>query len=268
MKQFLAYVKSGKEHSIICTDNYEDILSSYQVVEAGYTSKSEFAKQLRANGYKVCFIATSEEDYGIESYAYNWKVSKAVAKKALGFAEESEEETTAVEETTEPEAMKKQLNAINEVHFNTLVGELIVNGHKFMGYTENSAIFNDCVVMKNYGTTAEVTEDNEPTEQENVTESKKTIKLTEEAYIEGYEGAFLREVDAYGYKLATGIWNNWYTAAAEDSEGNGYMVYWKLREDFNPAKDEDEGDACKWDEPYMVLDEDYKNVIDSVELAL
>ena len=55
------------------------------------------------------------------------------------------------------------------------------------------------------------------------------IKLTQEAYIEGYEGAFLR----YGNSVH-GIWDNWYTAHAEDGEGNSYNVYWKIKGDYDP----------------------------------
>ena len=75
------------------------------------------------------------------------------------------------------------------------------------------------------------------------------IKLTQEAYIEGYEGAFLR----YGNSVH-GIWDNWYTAHAEDGEGNSYNVYWKIKGDYDPEIMEEEY-ACDWDSPYMVVDE-------------
>ena len=87
------------------------------------------------------------------------------------------------------------------------------------------------------------------------------IKLTQEAYIDGYEGAFLRHGNSpYGIK------DNWYTAQAEDAEGNTYEVYWKIKEDYDPEVME-EADACDWDSPFMVVDEHGNTVEENVEIV-
>lgn len=49
------------------------------------------------------------------------------------------------------------------------------------------------------------------------------IKLTEQAHISGYDGAFLHDVDACGREQPTGIWDYWYTARAEDYAGASIM---------------------------------------------
>lgn len=94
----------------------------------------------------------------------------------------------------------------------------------------------------------------------------KKITLTQEAYAEGYNGAFLREIDRNGNDLATGIWGNWYTAQAIDEEDNEYQVFWKILDSFDPDEDDDESLACDWKKPWMVLDEDGKNVAANVEI--
>lgn len=89
------------------------------------------------------------------------------------------------------------------------------------------------------------------------------IKITGEVFPEGYGGAFLREIDADGKELATGIWDKWYKANACDAEGNCYAIYWK------PGEDDDLIDSeIRLDEngPFMVIDEDGKNVLGKVEI--
>lgn len=89
------------------------------------------------------------------------------------------------------------------------------------------------------------------------------IKITGEVFPEGYGGAFLREIDADGKDLATGIWDKWYKANACDAEGNCYAIYWK------PGEDDDLiGSEIRLDEngPFMVIDEDGKNVLGKVEI--
>lgn len=95
-----------------------------------------------------------------------------------------------------------------------------------------------------------------------------SIKLTQAASVEGYEGHFLREIAEDGKDLATGWWGSYYSANATDSEGNEYMVYWTMLDDYNQSEDNDEGDACDWDNPVMILDEDGKNVTSKVTLSL
>ena len=50
------------------------------------------------------------------------------------------------------------------------------------------------------------------------------IKITGEVFPEGYGGAFLREIDADGKELATGIWDKWYKANACDADGKPVKV--------------------------------------------
>ena len=47
-----------------------------------------------------------------------------------------------------------------------------------------------------------------------------------------------------------------YEAGAKDKDGNYYFVFWDFRDDFDPDTDEDEGDACDWDKPIIVYDEE------------
>lgn len=73
------------------------------------------------------------------------------------------------------------------------------------------------------------------------------IKLTQDAYVEGYEGAFYR-LHTYDGKLsALGIQNNWYTANAIDEKGNEYKIVWAItnREAFERGDE----DCCDWDNP-------------------
>lgn len=90
---------------------------------------------------------------------------------------------------------------------------------------------------------------------------------TQEAYIEGYNGAFLREIDKNGNDLANGIWGAWYTGQAIDDEGNEYQVFWEILDSYDPEENDDESCACDWSKPWMVLDADGKNVVTEVELV-
>lgn len=97
--------------------------------------------------------------------------------------------------------------------------------------------------------------------------TKTKIKLTQQAYIQGYEDSFLRKYNSAGVAQPDGWTGNWFQAAAEDEEGNEYMVYWIPEDDFNPQEDQDWGDACDWDNPVMVLDSNNKNVIEAVDIV-
>lgn len=97
--------------------------------------------------------------------------------------------------------------------------------------------------------------------------TKTTLNLTQEAYIDGCEGAFLYERNADGSEMPTGIANNWYTASAIDAGENEYTVYWEILDDFDANEDTDDAYACDWRKPYMVLDEDGNNVTETVEIA-
>ena len=67
-----------------------------------------------------------------------------------------------------------------------------------------------------------------------VTFKGKKYVLTQDAWVDGVQG---RE--------------SYYKAAAEDAEGNEYMVYWNITHpDFNNL--EDESEACDWDNPIDV----------------
>ena len=47
----------------------------------------------------------------------------------------------------------------------------------------------------------------------------KHIKLTQEAYLDGYDGAFYRFNNEEGDALSTGLWDYWYKARAKDDDG-------------------------------------------------
>ena len=92
------------------------------------------------------------------------------------------------------------------------------------------------------------------------------IKLTQQAEIDGYDGAFLREHDESGYEMITGISGEWYSACAVDDDGNNYTVYWEMLDGYTYDGD-NEDMACNWSKPYMVLDEDRRNVTSLVTIA-
>lgn len=88
-----------------------------------------------------------------------------------------------------------------------------------------------------------------------------TLKLTQNAYIEGTAAQALNLITADGTERPECIWGPWYTAHAKDEDGNDYRVYWRIRDDFDPDADQDEGDACDWDEPVMIIDEEGNNLV-------
>lgn len=73
------------------------------------------------------------------------------------------------------------------------------------------------------------------------------IKLTQPAHIEGYNGAFYRFHTENGTQSASGIWDNWYEAAAVDESGNEYRVVWEIS-DYE-AYNNGHGDCCDWENP-------------------
>ena len=92
--------------------------------------------------------------------------------------------------------------------------------------------------------------------------TQKTIITANDAYIAGYDSAFLRSLDADGCECVGGIWDYWYQAHAKDNEGNDYFVYWEITHpDY--WDDGDESLLCDWDAPDMIV-RDGKNVIDDV----
>lgn len=84
------------------------------------------------------------------------------------------------------------------------------------------------------------------------------IKLTQDAYI----------------NLATNNWSSEHTlqedyeykAGAVDEQGNTYIVYWDIREDYDQEIMEEDM-ACDWDEPREVIDDYGNDVTDSVVLV-
>jgi len=43
-----------------------------------------------------------------------------------------------------------------------------------------------------------------------------------------------------------------YVGKAEDSAGNEYDIVWHLQDGFNPNTDDDETNACDWNNPWSV----------------
>lgn len=93
---------------------------------------------------------------------------------------------------------------------------------------------------------------------------KKSITLSQEPYIGGYDGSFLRFTDEEGNELVGGIWGVYYEALAEDESGNRYYVCWDITK--REAFDEGDEDCCDWDYPAIVFDSDGRNVTDHVEV--
>ena len=87
------------------------------------------------------------------------------------------------------------------------------------------------------------------------------LTLTHDAYIVGNDDTVLNLINADGAEMAECIFGPYYTAFAKDEGGNEYDVFWRICDDFDPNTDEDESDACNWDEPIMIIDEDGKNLI-------
>ena len=69
-----------------------------------------------------------------------------------------------------------------------------------------------------------------------VNHNGKTLTLTQQAYLHG-DGSDTGE--------------RYYRASAIDSDGNEYKVRWEIREGFDG---EDEGDACDWDTPSLIVE--------------
>lgn len=81
----------------------------------------------------------------------------------------------------------------------------------------------------------------------------KNIRIIDQAYLEGYEGAFYRYTTDEGKPSACGIWDNWYKAIAEDEDGNQYNLVWAItKPELFENGDED---CCDWDNPDEILDE-------------
>lgn len=87
-------------------------------------------------------------------------------------------------------------------------------------------------------------------------ENQIRIKLTDNAHIEGYNGAFYRFTTEEGKPSACGIWDNWYEATAVDDNGNQYRVVWNIKPDFDINSNADESDACDWDNPAEIINID------------
>ena len=94
-------------------------------------------------------------------------------------------------------------------------------------------------------------------------ENPREIRLTQEPYRSGYEGAFQPEYDKRGHELETGLSEIWFKAHARDDAGRGYTVYWETMREWRPDVDPAE-QACDWDTPFMILDEKKRNVLEKV----
>lgn len=88
----------------------------------------------------------------------------------------------------------------------------------------------------------------------------KKIKLTQDAYVCGYEGAFYRFTTKDGKRSCHGIWNNWYEGTATDEDGKDYKVIWEITD--RDAFDAGDEDCCDWDNPAEILDDEGNTVTD------
>lgn len=86
------------------------------------------------------------------------------------------------------------------------------------------------------------------------------LRLTQEPYITGYDGAFFPEYTEDGKASVEGWFGAMYTARTVDDNGNEYKVFWKIVNENEPEF------ACDWDNPVMVLDTQYRNVTNKVKL--
>ena len=91
------------------------------------------------------------------------------------------------------------------------------------------------------------------------------IKLTQEAYLDGYDGAFYRFNDEEGDELSTGLWDYWYEARAKDEDGEEYTVIWKITNQ-EAWENGDEAYACEWSDPTYIEDHNGFRVTDDVIL--
>ena len=82
------------------------------------------------------------------------------------------------------------------------------------------------------------------------------IKLTQEAYLCGHDGAFLQLINEDGTQSGEGLLITG-TRQRPDADGNDYQVYWEITGEIN---DEDAGNHCDWSTPYMVLDDNGSSV--------
>lgn len=87
------------------------------------------------------------------------------------------------------------------------------------------------------------------------------IKLTQDAYVQGYEGALYRLHTDDGKPSTDVIFNNWYFANATDDYGNEYDVVWKI-EDQESFENGDE-DCCDWDNPTEIFSHKDNKPIDA-----
>ena len=93
----------------------------------------------------------------------------------------------------------------------------------------------------------------------------KHIKITQGAYLDGYDGAFYRFNDVVGDELSTGLWNYWYKARAKDEDGEEYTVIWKTTNE-EAFENGDEAYACEWSDPTYIEDNNGFRVTDDVIL--
>lgn len=93
----------------------------------------------------------------------------------------------------------------------------------------------------------------------------KHIKLTQEAYLDGYDGDFFRFHDEQGNELKQGIFNFWYKARAKDDDGEEYTVIWQII-DKEAFENGDEEYVCDWAYPTYIEDDNGCRVTDDLIL--
>ena len=76
------------------------------------------------------------------------------------------------------------------------------------------------------------------------------ITLTQNAYA---SGSYLRLPTEDGKESVFAMQGSWYEAQATDADGNEYTVYCDILDNWDG---EDEADACDWDHPTAVVQED------------
>ena len=79
-------------------------------------------------------------------------------------------------------------------------------------------------------------------------------------------GGFIRLPTAEGTPSIYVMEGDFYEAAGTDDSGNCYTLYWNLRETYDPEND-DESDACDWENPAAIVTDDGKLLESPVELA-
>ena len=93
----------------------------------------------------------------------------------------------------------------------------------------------------------------------------KHIELTQEAYLDGYDGDFYRFNNEEGDELSTGLWDYRYKARAKDEDGEEYTVIWEITNQEAYENGEEEY-ACKWSDPTYIEDNNGCHVTDDVIL--